>query len=248
MGKKIQVTGSGRNSTVSVTRDLLYVNYGLVRSYGPCPQYNQQKINTGGSSMEALLGPDLGDGRMRGTATNSNSLQPTMGLLNSHGQGKSWIAGHLLNADLGGRGDEDRNLTPLTSAANAAHKTFEGHIKKILTKCRLIDEASDGPGLPYWYGVLYKIDVSNLTYAEKPAVDDLYSYCYSHMTVSYRLVALPKSDLTGKKYEEIGSGDTKAAGIVTSIGAPNWSPCANIESYRAGAKPLEFSVEIHNEG
>jgi len=150
--------------------------------------------------MAGLLGPDLGDGQRRGTPTNSTSLQPLMGLLNGNSP-KSWVAGHLLNAEFGGSGNAVENLTPLTSAANNAHKTFENHIKRMLLLCKGLDDQY--PAASDWYGVRYRVDVSTDTYADPATINvgNMYSYAYSHIEVEYEFVIAgilghPKNRLT----------------------------------------------------
>ncbi len=100
----------GRVRKTSVRREVITQNHGPARTFGPCPLTVPagQNLCTGGSSMTALLGPDLGDGQRRGTPTNAHSLQPVMGLLNAHSP-KGWKAGHLLNAELGGSGSSNAN-------------------------------------------------------------------------------------------------------------------------------------------
>lgn len=136
----------GRTRKTSVRRELVAFNYGFVRQYGACPLTvpANQMIPTGGSTMTAILGPDLGDGQRRGTPTNANSLQPLMRLLHVN-SAKTWKAGHLLNAEWGGSGTQNRNLTPLTAVANNAHRVFEGHLKRMLTLCYNIDKTYPNP-------------------------------------------------------------------------------------------------------
>jgi hypothetical protein len=72
------------------------------------------------------------------------------------GRGQFWVKGHLLNQFLGGPA-EPRNLTPLTSAANARHKTYvetaareafaAGHALKYHVKA-----VYDGPKRSYFKG------------------------------------------------------------------------------------------------
>lgn len=207
--------------------------------------------------MTTLLGPDLGDGQQRGTPTNSTSLQPLMKLLNSHSH-KKWKAGHLLNADFGGSGTMDDNLTPLTAAANNAHRVFEGHIKRMLYLCNLIDRKN--PGYNAWYGVEYTVTVSPVKYALAPAANDMHSYAASHISLSYGFVKLLKFPAGGAAPHTMPSPpDTSTPVIIAGIGAdqelanlrsvvrPNFAPSVNIVNWVVGPGGISFSVEIHNE-
>ena len=205
--------------------------------------------------MTALLGPDLGDGQRRGTPTNAHSLQPVMGLLNAHSP-KTWKAGHLLNAEFGGSGTKDANLTPLTTAANNAHRVFEGHIKRMLLLCYQIDRAYQD--YDEWYGVLYSVAVSPLEYANVPAQADMHSYAYSHISLDYRFVKLPKFPLGSLRYTApappnvsnpvslAGPADPRLADL-RAVVRPNFAPSVNIANWVIAANGIRFSVEIHNE-
>lgn len=241
----------GRSREVKVTRDLVIDRYGVLRQYGPCPHANPiANIPTGGSWMEAILGPDLGDGQVRGSATNTTSLDPTISLMNGYST-KSWKAGHLLNAEFGGSGILNDNLTPLTAAANAAHKTFEQHIKRMLVKCHQID-GSDKQA-PHWYGVWYRVDVDSNSYATAPAPADMHSYAYSHISIRYRFVKLPK--FPPNVAAHLGNPPPNTCNTVAvndphyqalrSVTLPAFAPSPNIANWVA--QPVEFSVEIHNE-
>ncbi|MBN3853211.1 hypothetical protein G3N59_07475 [Paraburkholderia sp. Ac-20340] len=208
--------------------------------------------------MTALLGPDLGDGQRRGSPTNATSLQPLMGLLNANSV-KRWKAGHLLNAEFGGSGIDDENLTPLTTAANNAHRVFEGHIKRMLLLCNQIDRAYQDYN--DWYGVLYVVTVSPLQYAVAPAAIDMHSYAYSHITLDYRFVKLPKFPVAGLAgpfpYDapappnistpiSLAPADPRLIDLQAVV-RPTFAPSVNIVNWVVGAGGIQFSVEIHNE-
>lgn len=206
--------------------------------------------------MTALLGPDLGDGQPRGTPTNANSLQPVMRLLNANSH-KRCKAGHLLNADFGGSGTSDNNLTPLTTAANNAHRVFEGHIKRMLLLCRQLDEANQD--YDAWYGVLYSVVVSAIQYANVPAPADMHSYAYSHITLNYRFVKLPKFPALGPAPHTApaapnvhtpvslaGPPDPRLVNL-QGVVRPNFAPSVNIANWVIAPGGIQFSVEIHNE-
>lgn len=244
----------GRTRKTSVRRELVDVNYGFVRQYGACPLTvpANQMIPTGGSAMTAILGPDLGDGQRRGTPTNANSLQPLMGLLHAN-SAKTWKAGHLLNAELGGSGTQNQNLTPLTAAANNAHRVFEGHLKRMLTLCYNIDKTY--PNLNEWYGVEYTVAVSAVPYANLVAPADMHSYVYSDLTLDYQFVHIPKFPAFVAPHlmpappnicVPVVLGDPHAADIQNVV-MPNFAPSVNIANWQHTPARMVFSVEIHNE-
>src|SRR5262245_19505849 len=179
-------TRSGRHVITPVKAEIIHERYGPTRTYN--------NINCGGSQLVvAILGPDLGDGRKRGSSTASGkSLSRVISGLNRTSPGRSWVAGHLLNGEWGGSGTDPKNLTPLTSEANSNHETFEGHIKNLLVVCNQIDNDQNSAALAYWYAVEYKVEVSATTFAQTPAHDDWHSYAYSHITIKYRVVTVDK--------------------------------------------------------
>jgi hypothetical protein len=248
---------NGRARKVSTPRDVINLVPGPTRSYGPCPLTTpaNQMVVTGGSSMSVLLGPDLGDGLRRGTPTSSAvSLQPLMGLLHANSV-KTWKAGHLLNAELGGSGTADDNLTPLTASANSAHSTFEGHIVRMLNVCHQLDYRD--ASAPSWYGVLYTVTVSLVRYAAAPSANDMHSYVYSHLALDYRFVLLPKFPAVGAPHASVPPPnisnpvsflppDPNLAAL-QSVVRPNFAPSVNIANWTANPNGIQFSVEIHNE-
>lgn len=252
--RKIPDPYGGRTRKTSCVRELISEVYGATRHFGPCPLVVSGAVvlDTGGSSMDALLGPDVGNGVMLGSKTNSTSLQPLMGLLNTHST-KNWKAGHLLNADLGGSGTRRANLTPLTAAANTAHKTFEQHVKRMLLECYRIDRA--GPDLVHWYGVRYQVTVDPTPYANVPAVGDMHSYAYSHIVLHYHFVTLdkfppgvPPHTLPSppNTWNVVAPADPYL-GQLQRVMAPAFTPSPNIGNWVAQPDGITFDVEIHNE-
>lgn len=248
----------GRTRKTSVIREVITRTPGPTRQYGPCPFTvpANQMICTGGSSMTVLLGPDLGDGQRRGTPTNGNSLQPVMGLLNARSH-KRWKAGHLHNAEFGGSGTTNANLTPLTTAANNAHRVFEGHIKRMLTLCYQIDHMYVDYNA--WYGVLYTVTVSPTVYANAPAANDMHSYAYSHLSLDYQFVKLPKFPPMGPPphtnppppnihtpVQLVGVPDPRLADL-RAVVRPNFAASVNIANWVVAPSGIRFTVEIHNE-
>lgn len=75
-------------------------------------------------------------------------------------QGKTrYIAGHLLNDNMGGRGDND-NLTVLSSDANKRHRGVESKVKNLAQKADLINKGNNKFGDPkYDHGARYTVEV-----------------------------------------------------------------------------------------
>ncbi len=86
---------------------------------------------TRGDSMNVILGLIKNPNMLvtGGSATNDNSIWEIRDLMQYVTGIHPWNAGHLLNADLGGSGQDDRNLVPLTTSANGVHKGLEAVVK-----------------------------------------------------------------------------------------------------------------------
>lgn len=203
-------------------------------------------MSAGGTMMHAILGPDQSEtSRFRepGTPTNNDSLQPLMKLLNKD-SAKNWIAGHLLNADLGGSGTLKANLTPLTHAANSAHKHYEAHIKRMLLMCYNID--FNAPADNFWYGVEYSISVSSEPFNSPVDEDLMDTYCSSFITLNYGFVRRAKTGATA--WVPVAIGDPQLSRL-SSVLRPNCAPSPNIKNYdqHTGTPGVQFRLEIHNE-
>jgi hypothetical protein len=100
---------------------------------------------TVGIAMEASLDPK---DPKTGSGTDTSVQEELMSHLKGKHSGQSWIKGHLLNDNLGGRAIAE-NLYPITSSANGQHKNqVENHVKD------LVKEQTDGnTGLPVLYNV-----------------------------------------------------------------------------------------------
>ncbi len=147
--------------------------------------------------------------------------------------------------------------TPLTTAANNAHRVFEGHINRMLLLCYQIDRAY--PDYNAWYGVLYSVTVSPIQYANAPVPADMHSYAYSHISLNYRFVKLPKFPAGGPPPHNVppppnvsthvslaGPADPRLADI-QGVVRPNFAPSVNIANWVVAPGGIQFSVEIHNE-
>jgi hypothetical protein len=69
-----------------------------------------------------------------------------------------YIAGHLLNQEMGGLG-ENKNLTVLSSDANKKHTGIEGGVKKLATEAGQIARGVTVRDSSYEYGVKYTVEV-----------------------------------------------------------------------------------------
>jgi hypothetical protein len=234
--KKNTATGRSINEEVTV---------GLVsHTYGPClvQTFERTQIRSG-TFMEAVLGPDQSNVSSRyklGTKTNSNSLRPFMQALAGDSRIQGWVAGHLLNEEMGGQGDVDENLTPLTTKANGAHKAYEAHIKKMLLQCHNVDR--DNKGNDEWYGVRYRVEAI----ASKALADLIDTYVASYLSITYEYVTIKKDGFPGKvEIKAVGPLDPHLQTLKIAGRPTCTSP--NAENERCNPFNTGFEVEIHNE-
>ena len=114
-------------------------------------------LSRGGTSMTALVGAEsewtYGSRPARGTPNLMKKVGATV-------QGtKRYVAGHLLNDNMGGLG-VNNNLTVLSATANAAHRGIEGRVKTLAQKADQINGGSHTYGNPaYDHGVEYSVSV-----------------------------------------------------------------------------------------
>jgi len=159
------------------------------------PDYGDSCASRGGSgtSMEVTLGPGAVASTNYGSKTGATSIPRCMEPLNAKdytilisglqaGTARGlWVAGHLLNDNLGGLGTQDTNLTPLTGTANKNHATYEGYIKKMLVAADQIHRSKRVSG-KYTFGVWYKVEVIDHFGSFKP-----YSFAPSSILISCKL-------------------------------------------------------------
>lgn len=110
------------------------------------------------SRMEVVMSTDIF--RHNRGERQPYGLSQFINALNEDYQG-SWVAGHLLNGELGGSGDYE-NLTPLTQRANRNHASFENHIRRIGEN--LVNFENKYPTHPSFFGIRYKVNVSDEKY------------------------------------------------------------------------------------
>lgn len=138
--------------------------------YMLAPEYGESTDFAGATSMRVVIGPAQALKTNHGHKPQPNTPQVMRLLLDDpellhHG----WIAGHLLNDNLGGPGLA-KNLTPLTTAGNKNHlNVCEAKIKNFIdsafsrTQYYKADE--------YWYGVEYNVSKAGVAWKkEHPAL------------------------------------------------------------------------------
>lgn len=155
------------------------------------PRYHRSPVygpvgTTGGTSMEVVLGPHAAKSVNYGSKTGPGSIPGLMGPLHAYDPGK-WVAGHLLNDNLGGSGTAAQNLTPLTQTANKRHSKYEDRLKAICERADLYHR--NHPAATFWYGVRYRVRVSATTFGNFAP----YSGAPSHITISARVVRVDKA-------------------------------------------------------
>lgn len=113
----------------------------------------------GGTSMSVQLGPYASEsvpGGQGGSAPNQKLCRQVEREILA---GRSFIRGHLLNEKLGGSGDDIRNLTPLSSAANHAHSTLETILKDELNAAYRALEAETRQHRDVYTAIVIQYDV-----------------------------------------------------------------------------------------
>lgn len=153
------------------------------------PQYGPSSNVGGASWMRAIIGPAQGAVEHYGSrpAANTPGVMRSLlddGSLNDFG----WIAGHLLNDNLGGPGVAC-NLTPLTTAGNKNHlNTCETAIKNFIIAAysrTLLNKADT-----HWFGVDYSVTVSDEKWFAGHA---LLRHVATHLIISAKVVMQEKS-------------------------------------------------------
>lgn len=129
-----------------------------------------------GTHMRVVLGPGAGI-LYAGTKTNSSSLRSIMLKLSNRDGAKKWVAGHLLNGELGGYGTQPRNLAAITQTANKIHSAYELKVKRLCIRIRQWHQARKPTS--YFLGVRYEVQVIDRFGDFSP-----YKYCPSYLKIS----------------------------------------------------------------
>lgn len=159
----------------------------------------RQGKHFGATCASAVLGPDLcliGSQSHRNTPTAMGPVWSTT----SHGkpaitfrQDKTfvWKRGHLINGRWGGPGNLWSNLTPLTSTANANHRTVEGLMDQFLQLCQNYEDSAHQY---QWYGIYYAVRCSAAPFSDPTITNDfnLYSYAPAFLKVYWRAITITK--------------------------------------------------------
>lgn len=118
-------------------------------------------------------------------------------------------AGHLLNADFGGAGDDYKNMTILTAKANVAHQTFDNAVKYALEQLGTAEDAfrivlGDQDTASLGLGVSVSVEVTGKPWGKKAPE----KYIFDELTCT----ALPAHDPAQVKKEiEDGIGALEKA-------------------------------------
>lgn len=129
-----------------------------------------------------------------------------------------FVSGHLLNAEFGGNGKNAKNLTILTSEANANHKNFDNPIKKALDQLKKLYELLSKNFVDIStlnYGIRVSVAASANKWGEKPPDN----YLCKELNCSASLVhAIDLDDLTDTGRDKLKAGVIKeAAEYITKI-------------------------------
>lgn len=152
------------------------------------PVWGQHEARGGGTTMEVTIGPLQGGIGYYGSTPEPNTPTVMRTLLDDH-PAYGWVAGHLLNDNLGGPGTA-KNLTPLTTAGNKNHlNTCETLIKNTITACysRTLYNKTDR----VWYGVYYRVQVADQPH-EKWGTGHPWDKVATHLTVWAHCVQMDK--------------------------------------------------------
>jgi hypothetical protein len=141
---------------------------------------------TGGTEMSVILGPHAAKSVNYGSRTCAQSIPGLMRPLHAYDPGL-WVAGHLLNDNLGGSGTDSRNLTPLTQNANKRHSKYEDKLKRACETADLYHR--NNPTATFWYGMRYRVVVSPITFGGFAP----YSGAPSHITITASAVRVNKA-------------------------------------------------------
>jgi hypothetical protein len=152
------------------------------------PVWHTSTNDGGGTKMVVTIGPTGSQTTNYGSVPKGNTPSVMKDLLEKHGE-YGWVAGHLLNDNLGGAGIA-QNLTPLTTAGNKNHlNACETLIKNTIDKA--YSRIEFAPNDKYWYGVYYEVQVSAVKHGNKHPWDKV----ATHLLVSAKVVRQNKQSL-----------------------------------------------------
>lgn len=105
------------------------------------PKWGAKVAGRGGTSVEVVLGPAACDPANYGSKASAKAVRMLGRLKKSPLSDMNWIAGHLLNDNMGGSGADPANLTPLTSNANKRHSGIELKVKAAVIRAKQVAQA-----------------------------------------------------------------------------------------------------------
>jgi hypothetical protein len=157
--------------------------------YFVAPSYGSNTSGYGASSMTATIGPAQQNSGNYGSPPGPSTPEIMRDLLDS---GKlnhfGWVAGHLLNDNLGGPGVA-KNLTPLTTNGNKNHlNTCESAIKNFIDASFSRTEYYKTD--TYWFGVEYEVKVGEDKWHD---THPLLKFVAKKITISAKVVKKDKS-------------------------------------------------------
>ena len=119
------------------------------------PEYTPESLRWCGKKMKVILGTAQ-------CLTRGNSFKSEISAMGY--RPRTWIAGHILNAKMGGEPVWE-NLVPLTASANSAHSKVEEHVKKMAAIAyRWTTKSCENHRTDFVYRVYYSIKISDESY------------------------------------------------------------------------------------
>ncbi|MCK9485551.1 MAG: hypothetical protein M0R73_02450 [Dehalococcoidia bacterium] len=177
------------------------------------PEYQAMENQAaGGAHSRATLGPDA----LLGMGSDANaSLPAAIRDARAKYPEMNFKAGHLLNADFGGNGDEAANLTILTAQANAAHKGFDNPVKRAVDALRKAYEAMWDDGIDIsgeQIGIAVSIQVGGGAWG-----DDYPDNCiFNELRCTATLVGAPSEEFHDERFK--AAFDEAIATAITECG------------------------------
>lgn len=175
------------------------------------PAWGPSSAATGASWMEVTIGPLQGGPGFYGRPPAANTPSIMRRLLDGRYNAFGWVAGPLLNDNLGGPGVA-ANLTPLTTAGNKNHLgACEIRIKNFINEAysRTILHPED----THYFGVWYRVEVGSTCW---DATDPVLRHVATELRVWAKVVKLHKL-----------SGDLSDAGMSETPITQWFHPLAN---------------------
>lgn len=195
--------------------------------YIKSPRYGDLFGGWRGTGMCVVLGQDAGESYFRGGKFGDVMARAGFNT-------RYWIAGHMLNEDLGGYG-ESKNFVPLTQSANNNHSTYENRIKNsYLSAVQRMDSYDND----FWYGIYYRVTASAETFFNGPFYrNNLYCWVPSYITLRIEPVKVLK--------EEVLRGNEAQIQLYCLSDEERISFRTLANGY-GSTDALPMSVEIHN--